>query len=169
MQLRRFVGLVDLGVLTILIAAILLPPREMYGEPVGKGSDDERYSLALAEARTIAHPDDPRAVEEYVRILTHLELTDWAIESGVKGVQRTKGSELHWRALFATAVAYMQQRDRKPVIAYIERWQQACEKAGKIACPDFARTRIEKLYVEPLMTGEGKIRSTRLGGRPPAP
>ncbi|MBA3540581.1 MAG: hypothetical protein H0T79_13305, partial [Deltaproteobacteria bacterium] len=54
MQLPRFFGFVDLGVLTVVLVFVVLPPREMFTAPAHKGDDAEQFALALAEARTMA-------------------------------------------------------------------------------------------------------------------
>src|ERR1044072_8576509 len=67
MQLQRFVGLVDLGVLTVVVVTLVLPAREMYAGPAYKASEAERFTVALAEARSMARPDDGAAVDELSR------------------------------------------------------------------------------------------------------
>ena len=54
MQLPRFVGLVDLGVATIVLVTLVLPPREMFAATAQKATEPEQFALALAEARTQA-------------------------------------------------------------------------------------------------------------------
>jgi hypothetical protein len=182
MELRRFVGLVDLGVLTILIAAVVFPPREMYADPVIKGSADERFAIALAEAKTIAHPDDPRAVEDLAHRLGDVGLKDWAIEMAVDGAARTKSSPIHWRSELAASVAYIERLDAKLAMDWVKKAWASCEKAGDAACPTWERTRMEvykdhvtagvEAGVDPRRdpvgfrkAGEGKIRGANIGGR----
>ena len=105
MQLRRFVGLVDLGVLTILIAAVILPPREMLADSAMKGDEKDRFALALAEARTIARPEDPNRVEKFQHELGEVNFKDWAVEVGIDGSARTGSNPEHWRSLQAASVA----------------------------------------------------------------
>jgi len=52
----RFVGLVDLAVVTVVAVAIFLPARENFAIAAQKGSDTDRFGIALAEARSMAHP-----------------------------------------------------------------------------------------------------------------
>jgi hypothetical protein len=181
MQLRRFVGLVDLGVLTILIAAVVFPPREMLAENAVKGSNDDRFALALAEARTIAHPNDPRAVEEFAHRLGDVGMKDWAIEAGVDGARRTQASPIYWRAALAASVAYIERLDPKPSLEWVTKAWKACEKVGEAACPTWEKTRME-IYKDHLTAGveagvdprrdpagfrragESKIRASRIGG-----
>ena len=65
MQIRRFIGLVDLGILAVVVVALVLPDREMFASSALKGDDSKQFALALAEARTIAAPEDGRAVEAF--------------------------------------------------------------------------------------------------------
>jgi hypothetical protein len=179
--MRGFVDLVDLGVLTILVAAVVFPPREMNADAAISGTDDERFELALAEANTIAHPDVPIYVEKLSDRLGELGFKDWAIEVAVKGADRTRSSSMHWQALLATSVAYVDRLDAKSALAWAHKAFQACAKAGEAACPTWEKTRIE-IYQEHLQAGvdagidprrnprafreagESKIRSTRIGG-----
>jgi len=181
MQLRRFVGLVDLGVLTILIAAVVFPPREMYADSAIKGTEQERFGLALAEAEVIVHPDVPIHVDKLSDTLGQLGFKDWAIEVGVHGADRTRSSPMYWQALLATSVAYVDRLDAKNALAWATKAYQACEKAGDIACPGWEKTRME-IYRDHLQAGvdagidprrnpkafreagETRIRSTRIGG-----
>lgn len=64
MRLSRYVGFIDLGVATVVLVTLVLPAREMYASAVGAGSDAEQFALALAEARTMARPDDGAAIDE---------------------------------------------------------------------------------------------------------
>jgi hypothetical protein len=61
MALPRFLGLVDLGIGTVAAVMIFLPAREMQASPAIKGDE---FSIALAEARTQAHPGDGVAIED---------------------------------------------------------------------------------------------------------
>jgi len=70
MKLPRFVGMVDLGVATVVAVMIFLPAREMYAQSVVKGDDAKQFSIALAEARTMVNPGDGVAVEELGRSLS---------------------------------------------------------------------------------------------------
>jgi hypothetical protein len=182
MQLRRFVGLVDLGVITILIAAVVFPPREMYADSAIKGTPDDRFAIALAEAKTIAHPDDPRAVEDVAHRLGDVGLKDWAVEAAVDGAGRTKPSPIHWRSELAASVAYIERLDPKPALMWVDRAWKSCERVGDAACPAWEKTRME-IYKDHLTAGveagvdprrdpagfrragAGKVRATNIGGR----
>jgi hypothetical protein len=181
MQLRRFVGLVDLGVLTILIAAVVFPPREMYADAAMKGTADDRFALALAEARTIARPADPIRVEKFQHELGEVNFKDWAVEAAIDGSAKTGGSPEHWRSLLAASVAYIERLEAKPALDWAQKAFKACEKVGEPACPSWEKTRMEiyrdhieagvEAGIDPKRNpkafreaGEGKIRATRLGG-----
>src|SRR5258706_5257407 len=101
MQLPRFVGLVDLGIATVIAVLVVLPAREMYGSPVIKGDDATQFGVALAEARTIAWPGDGKAVEDFTRKLDEANQKDWAIDASVAASDRAKQSPTPWRALLA--------------------------------------------------------------------
>ena len=91
MQLPRFFGLVDLGILTVIAVAVVLPPREMYASDVVKGGEDVQFKLALAEARTIARPEDGRAAEDFARMLGEANQKDWAIDASVNVERALEG------------------------------------------------------------------------------
>src|SRR5690348_3703425 len=111
MRVPLRVGLVDVGIATILAVAVLLPPREMYASAAIKGSDAQQYAVALAEARTIARPDDGAAVEDLARRLGEAGMKDWAVEAANRASERAKDSPTRWRALLATSVAYVDLLD----------------------------------------------------------
>lgn len=181
MQLRRYVGLIDLGVLTILIAAVVFPPREMYADAAMKGSDDARFALGLAEARSIARPEDPIRIEKLAHELGEVNFKDWAVEVGIDGSARTGGNPEHWRSLQAVSVAYIERLEAKPALVWAIKAYKACEKVGEPACPSWEKTRME-IYRDHVQAGvdagidpkrnpkgfreagEGAIRSTRIGG-----
>ena len=58
MKLPRFIGIVDLAVLISLAIAVPLwsAPPPMEATDAIKGSDAERFAVALAEARVLADP-----------------------------------------------------------------------------------------------------------------
>src|SRR5213075_3132852 len=129
MQLRRFVGLVDLAILTVVIATVVIPARTMYAAAAQKGDDTVQFGLALAEARTIAHPDDGAAVSDLARRLGDSLFKDWAIEAAMHGSERAKSSPSVWRALLATSVAYVDKLDVIPALDYANRALAACDAA----------------------------------------
>jgi hypothetical protein len=181
MELRRYVGLVDLGVLTILIAAVVFPPREMYADTAVKATPEERFGLALAEAEAIVHPEHPAYVDHLSDSLGQLGFKDWAIESALDGIERTKASPIYWEAQLATSVAYVDRLDAVNALKYAKDAYNTCVKVGDAGCPSWEKTRME-IYRDHLQAGvdagidprknprafreagETKIRSTRIGG-----
>src|SRR4051794_24342944 len=151
MQLPRFVGLFDLGVATIVLVAVVLPAREMYAGPATKGSDADQFALALAEARTVAHPADGASVDELARRLSAVGFKDWAIESAVRGAERAKDSPTAWRALLAASVAFVDKRDVIPALDYANRALASCEARAE-TCPSWEEIRM-KLYQQHLDAG----------------
>lgn len=193
MALRRFVGLIDLGVITILIAAVVFPPREMYADTAVKGSADDRFVLALAEARTLVDKTSPSRLERFTHALGDLGFKDWAVQAATAGTAHTKQHPEHWRALLAVSVAYLERLDPKPALAWVERAHKAClaaiasDESSKMTdgesrlCPSWEKVRMEiyknhiaagvEAGIDPRrdprgfrQAGEGKIRATRIGG-----
>jgi hypothetical protein len=149
MKLPRFVGLVDLGVLTVVAVAVILPAREMYASAVIKGDDAQQFAVALAEARTMARPGDGAAVEDLERRLHDAKQQDWAIESSVRASDRAKDSPTRWRALLAASEAYIEHIDATDALDYANRALSACHSAqdagNAAACPSWEQIRIELL------------------------
>lgn len=178
MQLPRSIGLVDLGVLTVVLVMIVLPPREMYASSAQKGDDAARFALALAEARTIAQPDDGNHIADLARQLGEAGFKDWAVEAAVKGAERTKGSPTAWKSLLAASIAYVDKLDVLPALDYANRALTECQ-ARQDGCPSWEEVRM-KLYQQHLdagvksginprrdpigfrAAGEGALRSIRL-------
>ena len=151
MQLHRFVGLVDLGVATIVVVTLVLPAREMYAGPAHKASAADQFALALAEARTMAHPDDGAAVDDLSRRLDAAGFEDWAIEAAVLGSERAKQSPSRWRALYAASAAFAKHNDAVPALDYANRALAACEEQ-QTACPSWEQIRM-KQYQQNLDAG----------------
>src|SRR5262249_39541170 len=107
MQLHRSVGLVDLGVATIVVLSLVLPAREMYASSAQKADEAEQFALAQAEARMLARPDDGAAVDDVSRRLGMASFKDWAIEVAVRGAERAKQAPTRWRALLAASDAFL--------------------------------------------------------------
>jgi hypothetical protein len=156
MELRRYVGLVDLGVATTIAAALLLPPREMYASAAIKGDGARQFAVAVAEARTIAKPADGLAVEDFARKLGESGMKDWAVEFAQRASDRAKDSPTRWRALLATSVAYADEIDAVPALEYANRAVAACEaareKGAAEACTDPDEVRMQ-LYQQHLDLG----------------
>ena len=195
MQLSRFVGLVDLGVATIVLVTIVLPPREMSASAAQKGTEAEQFALAVAEARTMAHPDDGAAIDDLSRRLGAAGFKDWAIEAALHGSERAKQSPTRWRALLAASVAFVDRLDVVPALDYANRALAACEDQQP-ACPSWEQIRMTlyqqhldagvKSGIDPRRgpaaakafrhAGESALRQIHLGGRdvdrgstPPSP
>jgi hypothetical protein len=151
MQLQRFVGLIDLGVATIVLVTIVLPAREMYASSAQKGTEAEQFSLALAEARTMAHPEDGAAIDDLSRRLGAAGFKDWAIETAIRGSERAKQAPTRWRALLAASVAFVDRLDVVPALDYANRALSACEDQ-QTACPSWEQVRM-KLYQQHLDAG----------------
>lgn len=152
MQLKRYFTLVDLGVAVVVLVAITMPPREMYASAAQKGTEEDRFALALAEARTFAKPDDGERVDELAHVLGDVGFKDWAVEAGLRGTERTKQSPSHWRALLAASVAYIDRLEAKEALDLANRALAACDAAGTAGCPSWERVRMEA-YQKHLQAG----------------
>lgn len=156
MKLPRFVGMVDLGIATVLLVALVLPAREMYAGPAFKGDDAHQFQIALAEARTIATPRDGLAVEDLGRRLGEAGQRDWTVEATVHASDRAKDSRTRWRALLAASVAYIDRLDVVPALDYANRALSACHSAQEAgdtaACPSWEEIRMT-LYQKHLDAG----------------
>lgn len=161
MQLRRFVGLVDIGIASVLLVAIILPAREMYATSAQKAPDDQQFALALAEARTLAHPDDGAAVDELSRQLGAAGFKDWALDTALAGSERTRQSASRWRALLAASVAFGDRNDAVPALDYANRALSACDD-HPAACPAYEQIRM-KQYQQQLDAGVAAGIDPRLG------
>lgn len=152
----RFVNLLDIGVITVVAFAVLLPSREMFAENAIKGTPDQQFAVALAEARTIARPDDGLAVADFARKLGEANVKDWAVEAAVKASDRGKESPTRWRALIAASVAYVDMLEVVPALDYANRALAACEsareKGNAAACPTWEEVRM-RLYQQHLDAG----------------
>lgn len=184
MRLSRYVGFIDLGVAAVVLVTLVLPAREMYASAVGAGSDAEQFALALAEARTMARPDDGAATDELSRRLGAAGEKDWAIEVAVRGSERARSSPTRWRALLAASVALVDRLDVVPALDYVNRALSACGDHPE-GCPSWEQIRMQ-LYQEHLdagvksgidphrgpeaaqafrRAGESALRQIHLGGR----
>ena len=151
MQLRRFVGIVDIGIAAVILVAILLPAREMFAGAVHPQGERAQFALALAEARARAHPDDGAAIDELARQLGSAGLKDWAAEAAVRGAAHAQASPSQWRALMAASVAYVDLLDVRPALAYANRALTACAEHAP-ACPSWEQVRMS-LYQQHLDAG----------------
>lgn len=152
MKLPRSVGLIDIAIITIAIAAILFPPRRMYASDAAKGAPADRFGLARAEAQLLADPANGMKIGELTERLSVAGFKDWAIEAAVAGVARAKDSPTRWRALMAASVAYVDHIEVRPALEYIEQAIAACE-AQRPTCASWDQLRME-LYRQHLDAGE---------------
>ncbi|MDB4958674.1 MAG: hypothetical protein JWO36_6243 [Myxococcales bacterium] len=156
MKVPRFVGLVDLGIMVVVAVAIFLPPREMFAASAFKGDETKQFAIAYSEARTMAAPQDGRAIEDLSRRLGEVGFKDWAIDNAIKGSERAKQSPTRWRALLAASVAYVDRLDVVPALDYADKALAACEvsqEQGSVsACPCFEAVRL-RLYEQHLAAG----------------
>lgn len=150
MQLSRLVSFIDLAIALVVLVALVLPAREMYASAAIKPAADP-FAVSLAEARTIAHPDDGAAVDDLARRLGAAGFKDWAIEVAAHGSERAKASPSRWRALLATSVAYVDRLDVVPALDFANRALAACDATGA-ACPSWEQVRM-KLYQQHLDAG----------------
>jgi hypothetical protein len=151
MRLSRFVDLVDLGVAAVVVAMLALPARTMYAGAAHGGTEAERFALALAEARTIAHPEDGAAIDDLSRRLSAAGEKDWALEIAVRGSERARQSPTRWRALLAASVAFDRRLDVVPALDYASRALSLCDDQPS-ACPSWERARLS-LYQQQLDAG----------------
>lgn len=151
MRLSRFVGFIDLGVAAVVVVMVALPAREMYASSAHAGTGAEQFALALAEARTMAHPDDGAAIDELSRRLDAEGEKAWAIEVAVRGGERARQSPTRWRALLAASIAFASRLDVVPALDYANRALSACEDHPP-ACPSWQQIRMQQ-YQEQLDAG----------------
>jgi hypothetical protein len=148
--------LIDLGILTVVAVALLLPAREMSAKPVVAGDDAQQFALALAEAKTIARPGDGLAAEDFGRRLGEANQKDWSIEAMVRASEHAKDSPTRWRALLAASVAFVDKLDVQNGLDYANRALNACQaardKGEANACPDAEEIRMQ-LYQKALDAG----------------
>jgi hypothetical protein len=151
MRLSRFVGFVDLGVAAVVLVMLALPAREMYASSAHPSAAPEQFALALAEARTIARPEDGAAIDDLSRRLGLAGAKDWAVDVAVRGSDRARQSPTRWRALFAAAEALVDRHDVVPALDYANRALSVCEDHAA-ACPSWEQVRM-RLYQQLLDAG----------------
>ncbi|MBC7973697.1 MAG: hypothetical protein H7138_01840, partial [Myxococcales bacterium] len=78
----------DIGIAVMVLVALVLPAREMFASAAFKGTEQEHLALALAEARTLARPDDGAAISDLSRRLGGAGFKDWAVEAALRGSER---------------------------------------------------------------------------------
>ena len=153
MKLPRFLGVVDLAVLVSL--AIALPiwssPPPMQATDAIKGTEAERFGVALAEARVLAEPASGVRIAELSEQVGNSGHLDWAIATAVTGAERARQSPDRWRALSAASVAYVDRLDVHPALQHIDLAIAYCYRHRE-ACPDWERIRMD-LYRQNLDAG----------------
>lgn len=155
MKLPRYVGMVDLAMIIVFVVALVLPARPMYARSAFSGSTADQFALALAEARSVASPDDGANIADVARRLGDAGFKDWAIELAQDASDRAKSSPTRWRALLATSVAYVDRLDVVPALDFVNRAISACESArdaGHATCPSWEEVRMS-LYQQHLDAG----------------
>ena len=149
-------GLIDLGILTVVAVALVLPAREMSAQPVVAGDDAQQFALALAEAKTIARPGDGLAAEDFGRRLGEANQKDWAIEAMVRADAHAKDAPTRWRATLAASVAFVDMLDVQHGLEYANMALAACQaardKGDASACPSAEEIRMQ-LYQQALDAG----------------
>lgn len=151
MKLPRTFGLVDIAVVTVILAMVVMPPRRMYAEAAIPGDDSAQFALALAEARTIAHPEDGNRVSELARHLGDANLKDWAVEVAVDGAKAAKGSPTEWKALLAASVAYVDKVEVVAALDFANRALTTC-RGLQSGCPSWEDVRMS-IYQQHLDAG----------------
>ncbi|MCX5743971.1 MAG: hypothetical protein NT062_15890 [Proteobacteria bacterium] len=189
MKLPQFFGLIDLGVVTVLVVLAVLPPREQFAKPAHKGDSAAQFALALVEARVQAKPDDATAIADLGRRMGEAGFKDWAVETTVHATDHmVPTSPDRWRALLATSVAYVDRLDIKAGLEQASLALNACH-ANAASCPSWEEIRMS-LYQQHLdagarsgidprrdprgfrRAGEAALRPIRIGNTPddrPAP
>ncbi|HEY0255173.1 MAG TPA: hypothetical protein VGC41_26780 [Kofleriaceae bacterium] len=150
-MLPRFIGLFDIVMVVVIAVLVVLPPRGQYAAPVIKGDEPTQFALALAEARTIARPDDGAAVDELTHKLDEAQQKDWAIDFAVLASERAKAAPTRWRALLAASTAFVDRFDVVPGLDYANRALTSCEQHPE-ACTASDHIRME-LFQQNLDAG----------------
>lgn len=156
MQLRSLFGIFDLAIAVIIAVLFALPARPMYASAVFKEGVTTPFALAVAEARTIANPQDGAAAADFARRLDEAGQRDWAIDEALRGSERAKDSPTLWRALLAVSSAFVDRLDVVPALDYATRALAACRKSRETgdahACPNWEEIRVS-LYQQSLDAG----------------
>jgi hypothetical protein len=107
--------------------------------------------MAVAEARTIAHPQDGVAISDLARRLGEAEQKDWAIEAAVAGAKAAKGSPTEWKALLAASIAYVDKIEVVAALDFAGRALTTC-RGLQTGCPTWEDVRMS-LYQQHLDAG----------------
>jgi hypothetical protein len=156
MKLPRFIGIVDIGLIAIVLVAVALPPRSMDADPAVKGNDAQQFALALAEARSIARPDDGTASADLAHQLADGGFNDWSIDVAMAGADRASAGDTKWRPLLAASVGFVDRKEPKEALDLVKRALSACdvaaERGNAAACPGGDQIRM-KIYEQNLEAG----------------
>jgi hypothetical protein len=155
MRFARYISLVDVIVLVMTLFIVLLPPRKMVAAWAASTTEPERFSLALAEARTMDDRMDGALISELSRRLGKAGFHDWAVEAAARGSTASAGSPSQWRALLATSTAYVDRLDAVPALDYARRALAACNVARGVderVCPSWEEVRMD-IYAKHLDAG----------------
>lgn len=152
-RLPRFIGIVDLGIITVLFVLAVLPPREQIVSTVEKKPDEtKRFQLALAEARAMARPNDGVAIAAAEQKMSEAGFKDWAVEVTVASMNKMAPDEpSRWRALQAASTAYVDRLDVKPALEQANLALNAC-RTNPASCPNWEEVRLG-LYQQHLDAG----------------
>jgi len=151
-RITRFLSLVDLTVICVVGVAIFvtLVPRPLYAIDAIKVDGDERWGLAVAEARALTRPDDGVAAAELSRRLREAKVLDWAVEVATQAAAAPE-SPSRWQAMLAAAVAYSDRVEVEEALAWASRAVETCTKA-RATCPSEDEVRMQ-LYASYLAAG----------------
>jgi hypothetical protein len=151
MKLPRMLGPIDIAMIAVILVMVVLPARRMYARAAVPGDDAARFAVAVAEARTIAHPEDGANVGELARRLGDANLEDWAVQAAVSGAAAAKGSPTEWKALLAASIAYVDKIEVVPALDYANRALATC-RGQSTGCPTWEDLRMS-LYQQHLDAG----------------
>lgn len=148
---KRFFNFIDLGVIAVVVVLAVLPPREMYASPAIKADDAGQFAIALAEARTIAHPDDGVALGVLGHKLGDARQIDWAVELTEHGAAKMGSSPSAWRGQLAASLARVDRLDVKEGLDYANHALGICHDQPA-NCPTWEEIRLS-LYQQHLDAG----------------
>lgn len=149
--MKRLFNFVDLGIVAVIVVLAVLPPREMYAAPAIKGDDASQFALAVAEARTIAHPDDGAALAALGHKLGEVKQIDWAVELTAHGAAKMSGSPTAWKGQLAASLARVDRLDVKEGLDYANHALGICHDQPA-NCPTWEEIRLD-LYQQHLDAG----------------
>jgi hypothetical protein len=155
MRFVRYVSLIDVVTAVMVLFILLLPSRTMLVAWAAAGTEPARYSLAIAEARSIDDRKDGELISELSRRLGEAGFGDWAVEAAARGSVHADGAPSQWRALMATSVAYVERLDAVLALDYARQALAACATARAVderVCPSWEEVKMD-LYARHLDAG----------------